>query len=346
MDLVISFDDTGSMSSVRNQVRSEVTSLCTQLFDLIPDLNIGIIIHNDYCDKDILVKLPLTSDKKSIVSFVNCTTSGYGGDADECYELVLHELHNFNWRDGVPRAAIMIGDCNPHKPGYKLPTMSSPVSYDWQIEASLCAKLGVKIYTIKALNYPSEHFYSKVASLTNAVMLRLTQFSHIIQYILAVAYQSVDKLEQYEDSDPSFKANLALSNMFNSLRGKSSLVSEEVFDLMGRFQVLDVVNEQSIKYFVESNGLTFKTGRGFYEFTKRERITDKKEIILVDKTTGETIANQAEARSILGLPLYGETKLSPNETSAFYKYKIYVQSTSYNRKLVKGTKFLYEVDHK
>ncbi len=51
----------------------------------------------------------------------------------------------------------------------------------------------------------------------------------------------------------------------------------------GRFQVLDVDERQDIKSFVQKNSLIFKAGRGFYEFTKAEKISDKKEVVLVDK---------------------------------------------------------------
>ena len=53
----------------------------------------------------------------------------------------------------------------------------------------------------------------------------------------------------------------------------------------GRFQVLDIDERQDIKTFVQKNGLLFKAGRGFYEFTKAEKISDKKEVVLVDKVT-------------------------------------------------------------
>lgn len=53
----------------------------------------------------------------------------------------------------------------------------------------------------------------------------------------------------------------------------------------GRFQVLDVDQRQDIKTFVQKNGLIFKAGRGFYEFTKAEKISDKKEVVLVDKVS-------------------------------------------------------------
>ena len=50
-----------------------------------------------------------------------------------------------------------------------------------------------------------------------------------------------------------------------------------------RFQVLDIDERCDIRTFVEKHSLIFKTGRGFYEFTKPEKVSDKKEVVLVDK---------------------------------------------------------------
>ena len=50
-----------------------------------------------------------------------------------------------------------------------------------------------------------------------------------------------------------------------------------------RFQVLDVDDRIDIRTFVQNNSLIFKAGQGFYEFTKPEKISDKKEVVLVDK---------------------------------------------------------------
>ena len=48
-------------------------------------------------------------------------------------------------------------------------------------------------------------------------------------------------------------------------------------------QVLRIDTKISIKDFVQKNSLLFKTGRGFYEFTKPETVSHKKEVVLVDK---------------------------------------------------------------
>jgi hypothetical protein len=108
----------------------------------------------------------------------------------------------------------------------------------------------------------------------------------------------------------------------------------------GRFQVLEVDKDAPIKKFVQENGLTFKTGRGFYEFTKTETIQGYKEIILMDRATGDLFEGE-KAREMLGLPLGETARIRP---SALEKYMVFVQSTSANRKLIGGTRFLYEVE--
>jgi hypothetical protein len=108
----------------------------------------------------------------------------------------------------------------------------------------------------------------------------------------------------------------------------------------GRFQVLDIDKDISIKAFVLENGLTFKTGRGFYEFTKTETIQGKKEVILMERKTGDLFSGEA-AREMLGLPAGETVRIKPSNLE---KYVVFVQSTSANRKLIGKTRFLYEVE--
>src|SRR5206468_1048652 len=92
--------------------------------------------------------------------------------------------------------------------------------------------------------------------------------------------------------------------------------------------------------FVEDNGLSFKKGRGFYEFTKTETIQGYKEIILLDRATGDFYAGD-RAREMLGLPVGETARIRPADLD---KYGVFVQSTSVNRVLQGGTHFLYEVE--
>ena len=104
-----------------------------------------------------------------------------------------------------------------------------------------------------------------------------------------------------------------------------------------RFRILKVPKKCTIKQFVLSNNLEFKTGRGFYEFTKPEIISYKKEVVLVDKKTGEMFSG-SDARRMIGAG--SGIRIPP---TSFEKWRVFVQSTSYGRNLMGGTSFLYEV---
>lgn len=112
----------------------------------------------------------------------------------------------------------------------------------------------------------------------------------------------------------------------------------------GRFQVMMVDVDTPIKGFVEGQGVTFNKGRGFYQLTKAEDVQQYKEIILMDKVTGDFYSG-TDARTILSLQPQTE-KGGVTERlhkQSLDKYMVFIQSTSVNRKLVKGTNFLYEV---
>lgn len=110
-----------------------------------------------------------------------------------------------------------------------------------------------------------------------------------------------------------------------------------------KFQVFEVHDDAAIKVFCENMGIRFKAGRGFYEFTKAENIAPTKEIVLRNKDSGQ-LYEGATARYLAGLSgISGAGKVRPS-AEALTKYAVFIQSTSYNRKLIGGTKFLYEVD--
>jgi hypothetical protein len=100
IDVMISFDTTGSMYPCLTQVRREVESLVKKLFKDMPHLRIGIIAHGDYCDAPrTITKLDLTDNEKQICKFVRTVESTFGGDAPEAYELVLNEARtSVDWK--------------------------------------------------------------------------------------------------------------------------------------------------------------------------------------------------------------------------------------------------------
>ena len=166
---------------------------------------------------------------------------------------------------------------------------------------------------------------------------------------MAICYRQAgpENLSQWEkEVERSGHMNRSLDEAFGVLSGRRTPSSRfsRSRDLeavpLGRFQVMEVDVNQSIREFVENNGLTFKKGRGFYQLTKTETIQEYKEIVLRDNHTSDLYSGE-KARELLGLPRSGSVRTRPVVPRG---YTVFVQSTSYNRKLIGGTEFLYEVD--
>ncbi len=345
IEVVFSFDTTGSMYPCLTQVRRNLKSTITRLLDEIPGIRIGIIAHGDYCDAGstyVTKHLDLAGDVDIICNFVQTVEQTGGGDAPECYELVLHEAQSLSWSSSSTKVLVMIGDDIPHAPA------QTPQKLNWRKELDLLTELGITVYGIQALNRAhATPFYKELAHKSGGFHLNLDQFSYITDFFLSVCYQqsSPDQLQNYEQEIVNEgRMNRGLNQMFNTLLSREKSNDFTATDLRavapGRFQILAVDNDISIKAFVLENGLTFKVGRGFYEFTKTETIQAKKEIVLMDRKTGDLFAGDA-ARDLLGLPMGESVRIKPHNLE---QYVVFVQSTSANRKLVGSTRFLYEVE--
>ncbi len=347
VDVCFTFDTTGSMYPCLTQVRRNVKETVRRLFHDIPNLRIAIIAHGDYCDAGrtyVTKKFDFSSDMESICRFVENVSATGGGDAPECYELVLHESRSLQWQAGNLKALVLIGDDVPHEKNYTLNTGR----IDWRNELDLLLEAGIRVYGVHAIPGIREHskkFYEEIARKTNGYYLTLDQFAAITDIVLAICYQQngeqrLTAFQQEVQDGKRMSRNMA--SVFQTLGGKAVLVRDnDGLEVVppGRFQVLDVDTDQSIRNFVEAQGLIFKAGRGFYEFMKTETIQEKKEVVLVDKNTGDMFSGN-KARNMIGLPIGVRGRLKP---STLDQYAVFVQSTSYNRKLIGKTRFLYEV---
>jgi hypothetical protein len=345
IEVVFSFDTTGSMYPCLTQVRRKIETTVTRLLDEIPGIRIGIIAHGDYCDATstyVTKKFDLSGDADAICNFVRDVEATGGGDAPECYELVLHEAQFLDWTPSNSKTLVVIGDDIPHAPA------QTPQKLNWRKELEKLTEMGVTVHGVQALNRShATLFYKELAEKSGGFHVNLDQFSYITDLFIAVCYQqsSDDQLQAYEkEVIDQGRMSRSLTQMFDTLlqREMSTVYAPAELRTVapGRFQVLEVDNDISIKAFVLENGLTFKTGRGFYEFMKTETIQAKKEVVLMDKATGDLFAGEA-AREMLGLPMGASVRIKPSNLE---KYSVFVQSTSANRKLIGGTKFLYEVE--
>jgi hypothetical protein len=364
-DVVFSFDTTGSMYTCLREVRRHIINLTTRLFEEIPNIRIGIIAHGDYCDEQstYLMKFEdLTNNAEKICTFVNSVEDTHGGDFPEAYEYVLHKAQNLSWNSDTLRALVIIGDAYPHE------ITENPYKLDWRKETDGLKEMGINIYGIQCLdrdNPKCNTFYKQIASKTNGFHLKLHQFSYIRDIILAICFrqESEERLQNYEQEVKTRLGGLTnnMRQIFDTMLNRTSNV--HIVDTTiqppprtemlprdtgtinpcpgAKFQILNVESNCSIKEFVQEMGLIFKTGRGFYEFTKPEKISSKKDIILMKKESGELFEGSG-AKTLVGISTDEDNvKKNPSDIEDF---RVFIQSTSYNRKLIGGTGFLYEVD--
>lgn len=377
-DILFTFDTTISMYPCLREVRRNIEAVAKRLFEEIPNLRIAIMAHGDYwhTENSYLTKhIDFTSNVEDVVQFVSQVERTNGGDFPEAYEYVLRESRKLNWRlDATMKSIVMIGDAPPHEKN------ENPEKIDWTEEAELLADRNIQIFSVQCLNHGNRaafKFYSKIAEITNGYHLFLDQFSYVKDLVEAVCYRQYDvtQLEAFEREVQTRSGGLSDSVrlMFDTMLGRKT--REEVADLMSperfrsryeaprrittsrttaspttegieelrpcpptKFQVFDVSRTCGIKDFCNDMGIRFKVGRGFYEFTKPEVVSEKKDIVLMKKDTGELFEGDV-ARRIAGIP-EGKAKVTP---ACLKDYRVFVQSTSANRKLIEGQGFLYEV---
>ena len=355
IDIVFSFDTTGSMYPCLGAVRRSISNTVKRLFRDIVDLRIAIIAHGDYCDAKtsyVIQTFDFSRDVEDICNFIMNVGPTFGGDAPECYELVLNKARGLSWGSGRYKVLTMIGDDIPHPSHYP----GNVDNIDWRNELGLLMESGIQVYGCHAMPGTRSHskpFYQEIARTTGGFYLTLDQFSTITDLILAICYHQNgdDALAAFEKEAASLgRMSRDLKNSIRTMRGlEPEVIHVSKDDLRpvptGRFQIFDVYEDKDIMGFVNGVGATFNKGRGFYELTKSVKVQQYKEIILQDKFTGD-IFNGGQVRERLGLyprVASGGNTERLNRSHLMDKYTVFIQSTSYNRKLIAGTKFLYEV---
>lgn len=353
VEVLITFDTTGSMRPCLAQVRRNVASLLKILFAKVPNIRLAVLAHGDYGDSWVTKSIDLTTNVASLVKFVEeVQPCGIGNcDYEECYEFVLREAHTkFSWTPGAEHAVVMIGDADPHAVG----DARNIYNIDWRVEAGEIKKRNFHFYAVQAMGNPRtrDAFWKPLARLTSGTHLELDQFSDTENFLLAICQHVNGGTDQVRTFCDELRArgniNRAEARMFSALTGTTVSASTSSLGAAGltpvppsRFQALVVDSDISIKDFALEQGLAFKTGRGFYELTKPESISDKKEIVLQEVATNDMFTGD-EAKAYLGGNVGTAAKVQPPTDG---KYRVFVQSTSVNRKLISGSRFLYEISN-
>lgn len=90
-----------------------------------------------------------------------------------------------------------------------------------------------------------------------------------------------------------------------------------------------------IRTFCEAKLGGFQKGKIHYQLTESEKVQDYKSIVIQDTATGNFYAGWDAAAKLLGIPKFsGTVRIRPGKLGEF---KVFIQSTSVNRKLQPGT---------
>lgn len=109
-------------------------------------------------------------------------------------------------------------------------------------------------------------------------------------------------------------------------------------EITGQVELIQVPNACTIREAINNAGHEYVKGTAFYQLVKTEkRVQDYKMIVLKVISSGKFYAG-SEARKMLGIDVQGTIRLVPQDHG---KFEIYIQSTSYTRKIPAGTNVLY-----
>jgi len=142
------------------------------------------------------------------------------------------------------------------------------------------------------------------------------------------------------------KGNNSVRNFFSADLSKvnTKVLNQRLDDLSGDFYRWAVHKDMPIKDFVEESfsltphRLSFSKGRGYYQLTKSETVQETKDFLIMDSTTGAVYGGD-QARTLAGIPQHQRVQVHPGNLK---NYKLFILSTSANRKLKKGTLLLYK----
>jgi hypothetical protein len=97
------------------------------------------------------------------------------------------------------------------------------------------------------------------------------------------------------------------------------------------YQLVICSHDGTLKQIAESAGLSYEKGNGFYELTKSETISSKKQLVLFINGNYST-DSVSDIRSICGLPSSGDLNLSKGDLPS--GFQLFIQSTAPNRKIL------------
>lgn len=116
LDVVITFDSTGSMGGEIDVIKNKIQRIGTTLMKLIPKTRISICTYRDQSDEYVVKGTPLTSNLNDVMTFLEGVGAAGGGDQPEAVvEGLKWSLEKNSFRRRARKIILLFGDYPPHE---------------------------------------------------------------------------------------------------------------------------------------------------------------------------------------------------------------------------------------
>jgi len=115
LDIVITFDSTGSMGGEIREVKEKIKRIGGTLLKMVPKARISICTYRDNGDAYVVQGLPLTSEIAEIDAYLSGISADGGGDTPEAvHEGLRWAVNNNQFRTNARKMLLLFGDAPPH----------------------------------------------------------------------------------------------------------------------------------------------------------------------------------------------------------------------------------------
>jgi Mg-chelatase subunit ChlD len=137
LDIVITFDSTGSMDAEIRQVKARIERIGGALFRLIPKTRISICTYRDVGDAYVVQGLRLSDNLAKVSEYLDGISAEGGGDTPEAVDQGLRwAIEQNEFRPNARKVVLLFGDAPPH-PSEKKDCLNLAASFRRQQNGSV-----------------------------------------------------------------------------------------------------------------------------------------------------------------------------------------------------------------
>lgn len=330
-DVIFVLDRSGSMNGLMGQARKNLGQQIATLRDAIgpsDEYRVTVICFDD--------KVTKTLSKADVAGLLSTDQYYLGANGMTAMNDAIREAIGSTRNDERGQAFLIsiVTDGGENASSTNAPRLKSEIE----------ALIATGRYTF-AYAGPDHRMSTQYAASIGIPTGNVTAWEQSVRGTMDLGIRTNSALQSYASrrltgamSSTSFYAQPVVSNP-QDFAGK--LGSQMAKLSASAFKVERVMDHDPlvIAKFAEAKLGGFHKGKIYYQLTSSEKVQDYKDIVIQDTATGAFYAGRDTAAKLLGIPNFsGTVRIRPGQLGEF---KVFVQSTSVNRKLVPGTAVVY-----